>query len=46
MMDLQRQSNFGREKLQRTNQGSNVLGGSLNNEDNVRTPIQFRKTDP
>ena len=36
------QNNLGRKKLHRTNQGSNFLGGSFNNRDNVRAPIQFR----
>ena len=35
-------SNFGRKKLDRTNQMTNFLGGSLSKEDNVRAPIQFR----
>ena len=30
-------------KLNRTNQGSNVLGGSFNNGDNVKVPFQFRR---
>ena len=29
--------------LQRTNQGSNFLGGSLGNGNNVRASIQFRR---
>ena len=33
---------FGNE-LHRTNQGSNFLGGSFSNRDNVRAPIQFRR---
>ena len=32
-----------RKTLYRTNQGSNFLGGSFNNRDNVRAPIKFRK---
>ena len=36
-------SNFRRKKLHRTNQGSNFLGGSFSNRDNVTTPIQFRR---
>ena len=49
------QSNLRREKLRRTNQGCNFLGGSFSNRANVRAPIQFRrerqlqhlkKTDP
>ena len=39
------QSNLRRKKLHRTNQGSNVLGGSLSNRDNVRVPIQFRREE-
>ena len=34
-------SNFSRKKLHRTNEGSNFLGGSFSNRDNVRAPIQF-----
>ena len=37
------QSNLRRKKLHRMNQGSNFLGGSFSNRDNVRTPIQFRR---
>ena len=37
------QSNLTRKKLQRINPGSNFLGGSFSNRDNVRAPIQFRK---
>ena len=37
------QSNLRRKKLYRTNQGSNFLGGSFSNRDNVRAPIQFRR---
>ena len=37
------QSNLKRKKLHRTNQGSNFLGGSFSNRDNVRPPIQFRR---
>ena len=41
------QSNFRRKKLHRTNQGSNFLGGSFSNRDNVRAPIRFkRKSQP
>ena len=36
-------SNLRRQKLHRKNQGSNFLGGSFSNRDNVRTPIQFRR---
>ena len=37
------QSNLRRKKLHRTNQGSNFLGGSFSNRDNVRAPVQFRR---
>ena len=37
------QSNLRRKKLQRTNQGSNFLGGTFSNRDNVRAPIQLRR---
>ena len=37
------QSNLRRKKLHRTNQGSNFLGGSFSNRDNVRAPIPFRR---
>ena len=37
------QSNLRRKKLHRTNQGSDFLGGSFSNRDNIRAPIQFRK---
>ena len=37
------QSNLRRKRLHRTNQGSNFLGGSFSNRDNVRVPIQFRR---
>ena len=40
---IERKSNLRRKKLQRTNQDSNFLGGSLNNRDNVRAPTQFRR---
>ena len=36
------QSNIRGNKLHRTNQGFNFLGGSFSNRDNVRAPIQFR----
>ena len=32
-----------RKKLHRTTQGSNFLGGSFNNRDNVTAQIQFRR---
>ena len=37
------QSNLERKKLHRANQGSNFLGGSFSNSDNVRALIQFRR---
>ena len=37
------QSNPRRKKLHKTNQGSNFLGGSFSNGDNVRAQIQFRR---
>ena len=37
------QCNLRRKKLHRTNQGSNFLGDSFSNRDNVRAPIQFRR---
>ena len=37
------QSNFTKNKLHRTNQDSNFLGGSFNNRINVTAPIQFRR---
>ena len=37
------QSNLRRKELHRTNQGSNFLGASFINRDNVRALIQFRK---
>ena len=36
-------SNLRRGKFHRTNQGSNFLGGSFTNRDNIRTPFQFRR---
>ena len=36
------QSNLRRKRLYRLNQGSNFLGGSFSNRDNVRASIQFR----
>ena len=36
-------SNFGRKRLQKTNKGSNFLGRSFSNGDDVRAAIQFRK---
>ena len=35
------QINLRRKELHRTNQGSNFLGGTFSNGDNVRAPIQF-----
>ena len=40
---LQIQSNLGRKKLHRTNQGSNFLESSFSNRDNVKAKIQFRR---
>ena len=40
---IEMQRNLRRKKLHRTNQGSNFLGGSFSNRDNVRVPIQFRR---
>ena len=37
------QSNLRRKKFHRTNHGSNFLGGSFSNRENVRIPIQFRR---
>ena len=37
------QSNLRRKKLHRTNEGSNFLGGSFTNRDNVIATIQFRR---
>ena len=37
------QSNLRRKKLHRTNSGSNFLGDSSQNSNNVRAPIQFRR---
>ena len=36
-------NNFRRKKLHEVNHGSNFLGGSFSNKDNVRVPILFRK---
>ena len=37
------QSNLRRKKPHRTNQGSNFVGGSFSNRDNVRAPIYFQE---
>ena len=37
------QSNLTRNKLYRTNQEPDFLGGNINNKDNVRDPIQIRR---
>ena len=37
------QNNLWRNRLQRTNQGSNFFGSSFSNRENVRAPIQFRR---
>ena len=36
-------NNFGRKKLHGMNQGSNFLGDSFSNRENVRAPIKFRR---
>ena len=38
------QNNHRRKKLRRTNQDSNFLGGSFSNRDDIRVPIQKRKS--
>ena len=40
------QTNLRRNKPHKMNQGSDFLGGSSSNGDNVRDPIQFRKESP
>ena len=41
------QSNLNRNKFHRANQGSNFLGGSFSNGDDLRAPIQFgRESNP
>ena len=41
------QSNLRRKKCHRINQGSNFVGSSFSNKDNVRAPIQFwRESQP
>ena len=41
------QNNLRRKKFHRTNQGTNFLGDSFSNRDNIRAPIQFRReTEP
>ena len=37
------QSNQTRKELHRANQGTNFLGGSLNNKNNARAPIHCRR---
>ena len=37
--------NLRRKNLHRANRGSNFLGGSFSNRDNVRIPIQFRREE-
>ena len=37
------QSNLRKKKLHRMNSGSNFLGGSFSNRDDVRNPIEFRR---
>lgn len=43
MVDLETNSNLNRKKLDRTNQGTNFLGGNVSNGENVTAPIQFRR---
>ena len=44
---VETQSNLRRKKLHRTNQGSNFVGVSFINRDNIRIPIQFgRESQP
>ena len=40
------QSSLRRKKLHRTNQDSNLLGGSFSSRDNLRDPTQFRRESP
>ena len=40
---IELQSNLRRKKFHRTNEGSNLLGGSFSNKDNVRDPMQFKR---
>ena len=37
------QINLRKKKLQITNQGSNFIGGTFSNRDNVKAVIQFRR---
>ena len=37
------QSNLRRKKLHRMNKGSNFLGGSFSDRDNVRAPVPFAR---
>ena len=37
------QSNLRKKKLHGTDQGTNFLGGTFSNRDNVRAPIQLRR---
>ena len=40
---IQTQRNLRRKNLDGNNKGFNFLGGSFNNRDKVRAPIQFRR---
>ena len=40
---IEMKNNFRRKILHRTNQDSNLLGGSLSNRGDVRAPIKFRR---
>ena len=40
---IQTQRNLRRKKLHRNNKGFNFLGGSFNNRDKVKAPIQFKR---
>ena len=40
---IELQSNLKRKKFHKKNQGTNFLGGSFGNRDNVKTSIQFRR---
>ena len=45
-IQIQVQSNLKRNKLHRTNQGSNFLGGRFSNRDNVTAPNLEDKDNP
>ena len=40
---IEMKGNHRRKKLRRTNQGSNILGGSFSNRDNVKAKTEFRR---